>query len=134
MVNLMPSIKFIKDFNVFVAIRKTSCILVFNMPRLMFYIQFDPNPHTLQTEIVLFKKYIKILIEFQFYRDNAVYRSNSFKFERRGPTLPEAPQHVPPSSTRVTSPTSQISHKLDQVQGILSKKLNKSVAKEVIFI
>ena len=130
MVNLMPSIKFIKDFNVFVAIRKTSCILVFNMPRLMFYIQFDPNPHTFQTEIVLFKKYIKILIEFQYCRDNAVYRSNSFKFERRGPTLPEAPQQP----ARVTSPASQISHKLDQVQGILSKKLNKSVVKEVIFI
>ena len=74
-------------------------------------------------------EYLSLLTEVCICRDNAVYRSNSFKFERRTPSVSDNPGGQQP-----VRESSHISHIIDQV--IQTKKRNRLVRtkKEVILL
>ena len=73
--------------------------------------------------------HLRVLTEVCICRDNAVYRSNSFKFERRTPSVSDNPGGHQPARE-----SSHISHIIDQV--IQTKKRNRIVRtkKEVILL
>ena len=76
--------------------------MYFNKSRLIFYFQIWLHP----TTQYIFRIFNKLM--FECYRDNAVYRSNSFKFERRGPET-----HLPPAN-----PIDQVIEKKKPVRSV----------------
>ena len=71
------------------------------------------------------------------FRDNAVYRSNSFKFERRGPLPPEAGATTTQAASVqqvVKNVPEKLASKLDQVCNVKkpSRRQTKALVKEVI--
>lgn len=113
------------------ALSKNTLLLIFYLSNRIIYNSFLNTLNNTNIDSPIFYDIMYFWFHLIFFcRDNAVYRSNSFKFERRGPAPPETevarvqsrvPGHVAPLDSQV------------QRNSKNNKKIYRRITKEVIF-